>query len=71
MAIVNAAVNDYIDIPAACSLDFGITDYGRTLLVEINDGFSIGAYGLDEELYAKFLMARWAEIIGIDDPFIR
>ncbi len=28
------------------SMDFGLTDDGRTLLIEVNDGYSIGCYGL-------------------------
>ena len=63
------AVSEYIDIPAACSLDFGVTDDGRTLLIEMNDGFAIGCYGLPDEQYAKFLTARWTEMVQVDDPF--
>lgn len=68
-ATIEAAIADYSSIPAACSLDFGVTEDGRTLLVEMNDGFAIGCYCLDSELYAKFLYARWAELKGLIDPF--
>ena len=68
---IAAAIRDYIDIPAACSLDFGVTKDGRTLLIEMNDGFAIGYYGLEEKLYAKFLTARWAELIGVTDPLYK
>lgn len=68
-AIVENAVNEYETIPAGCSLDFGVTDDGRTLLIEVNDGMAIGCYGLPEEEYAKLLMARWAELNGTKDPF--
>ena len=67
-SIICAAVSDYTEIPAACSLDFGVTEERNNILIEMNDGFTIGAYGLNDELYAKFLMTRWAEIVGIDDP---
>lgn len=67
--VVENAVKDYSDIPAACSLDFGVTDDGRTLLIEMNDGLAIRCYGLDDELYAKFLYARWAELVGVEDPW--
>ena len=66
--IIDTAVREYISIPAACSLDFGVTEEGNTILIEMNDGFSIGAYGLNDELYSKFLMARWAELLNIPDP---
>lgn len=67
--IIEASISDYEEAPAAYSLDFGVTTDGRTLLIEMNDGFAIGCYGLNEELYAKFLTARWAELVGVEDPF--
>ncbi len=33
----------------------------------MNDGYSIGCYGLNDVLYAKFLYARWAELTGTVD----
>ena len=39
-------------------------DDGRTLLVEINDGYSLGSGGLVANLYAELLRARWEEITG-------
>lgn len=53
--------------PAAYALDIGVTDTGETIVVEVNDGYSMGAYGLDPLLYAKFLYARWAEIMDVED----
>ncbi len=67
--VLNAAVIDYGNMPSGCSLDFGVTDDGRTLLIEMNDGFAIGCYGLQDTSYAKLLSARWAEITGNLDPF--
>lgn len=37
-------------------------------LVEVNDGFSLGSYGLWHDLYARLLSARWAELVGVSDP---
>lgn len=48
--------------PAAFSMDFGVTDAGKTLVVEINDSYSLGAYGLPPISYAKMIRARWDEI---------
>ncbi len=67
MLVIKEAVESYKEIPAGCSLDFGVTDDGRTLLVEMNDGFALGSYGLSEEKYAKLLLARWAELNNIKD----
>ena len=53
--------------PAGYSLDVGRTADGRTLLVEINDGYSLGAYGLTPLNYAKLLSARWAQMTGSPD----
>ena len=67
--IIQKAVKEYKSAPAGYSLDFGVTSDNRTLLVEMNDGFSLGCYGLDDVLYAKLLYARWAEMTNVADPF--
>ena len=64
---IHAAVEAYPNMPAGCAFDFGVTDDGRTLLVEMNDGYSLGVYGLEDELYARLLSARWAEMSGTED----
>ena len=48
--------------PKAYCLDFGITDTGETILVEMNEGFSMGHYGLHPVQYARMLSARWFEL---------
>ena len=48
-------------------MDFGVTDRGETRLVEVNDGFSLGCYGLEPILYARLLCARWSELVGVAD----
>lgn len=60
--IVTRAVMDYGSAPAAYSLDWGVTADGRTLLVEANDAFALGCYGLDPVLYARMISARWEEM---------
>jgi len=50
--------------PVSCCIDAGVTNDGRTLLVEVNDGHSMGDYGLDTLIYARMLEARWCEITG-------
>ena len=66
---IDSAVRAYPNMPAGCALDFGVTDDGRTLLIEMNDGFSLGTYGLEAALYARLLTARWAELNGTEDIF--
>lgn len=35
--------------------------------VEVNEGYSVGAYGLDSIKHAKLLSTIWAELTGTDD----
>jgi hypothetical protein len=63
--VVRAAQRAYRSAPAAYSLDFGLTSDGRTLLVEVNDAFALGAYGTPPILYAQLIARRWKEILGI------
>ena len=65
--VIDAAVKVYPDMPAGFAMDFGVTDDGRTLLIEVNDGYSLGTYGLEATLYARLLSARWAEMNGTED----
>ena len=61
--VVESAIADYKAQPIAYSIDFGITEDGRTLLIEMNDGFGLSAYGLNKIIYCKILQARWDEIM--------
>lgn len=61
--MIYGAIEDYKEQPLSYSLDFGITDKGETQLIEINDGFALGAYGLNSIYYCKFIRDRWHEIL--------
>lgn len=65
--IIRNCVNDYNDSPKAYAIDFGVTSDGRTCLIEVNVSGSIGSYGLNPVLYAKFMSARWAELTDTED----
>lgn len=69
VGIINYAIEEYKSAPAAYGLDLGVTGDGWTLLVEVNDGFALGCYGMEAVEYALFLSARWAELVGASDPF--
>ena len=59
--VLEQALAAYLpEAPVAFSLDVGRTATETTLVVEVNDGYSLGAYGSMPLLYAKFLSARWA-----------
>ena len=48
---------------AAYAIDFGLLSTGETILVEMNDGYSIGTfYGIEAEDYTKFTLCRWQEL---------
>ncbi len=64
--VVADAVKAWPDGPAGYGIDFGVVADGRTLLVEVNEGFSLGCLGLRPRLYSQILEARWVELVG--DP---
>jgi hypothetical protein len=65
-AVADRFVEAFTDAPVAYSLDLGLAEDGRTLVVEINDCFSLGSYGFPAMPYARMVMDRWAEIMGIE-----
>lgn len=65
--IVENAIKDFTKAPAAYALDFGVDKNGKMRLVEVNDGYSLGTYGMESVKYAKFLSARWSELTNTKD----
>lgn len=69
---VESAVRDYSEAPAAYALDFGVymsdgpdrwtPDHNNSVLIEANDAFALGSYGLEPVTYAKMISARWEEL---------
>jgi hypothetical protein len=63
--VVKNAVADYDRSgPAGYGIDFGVLTDGRTVLVEVNEGYSLGPYGLEATEYAELLEARWLQLVG-------
>jgi hypothetical protein len=50
-------------MPSFYSLDFGVDNTGRTLLIEVNDGYALGNYGLGPKQYAEMTAVRCKEIV--------
>ena len=48
-------------------MDWGVTSQGDTQLVEVNDGFALGNYGLSGGVYTAMIEARWRELMGLRD----
>lgn len=65
--VIENCIKDYTTAPAGVAVDFGLTKDGRTLLIEVNDGYALGSYGLYYPDYAKLLSARWAELTETED----
>ena len=67
LAIVHEAISKFSSQPASFCLDFGVDSNGKHYLIEVNDGHSLGSYGMGAISYAKFLSARWSELTGTED----
>jgi hypothetical protein len=65
--VIESAIKAFRSSPRAYALDFGLTADGRLLVVEANEGYSIGSYGLFYVDYAKLLATRWCELTGQED----
>jgi hypothetical protein len=61
--VIRMAVGAWRGAPAGYAVDVGVTDDSRTILVEVNDGYSLGHGGLVADLYARLLLARWDELV--------
>ena len=65
--VLAKAVCDWSSQPIGCGMDWGVTADGRTLLVEVNDGFSLGNYGVRGHQYTAMIECRWRELMGLSD----
>lgn len=61
---IKAALADHSPSPAGYGIDFGVLTDGRTVLVEVNDGYSLGSYGMNSVEYSELLEARWLQLVG-------
>lgn len=62
---IRSALEDFgPDAPAGYGIDFGILENGRTVLVEVNEGYSLGSYGLNSIEYAQLLRERWLQLVA-------
>ena len=61
-SVADKAIELWKDAPVAWSCDIGVTDEGKTLIVECNDVMSLGMYGLAPHKAALMLEKRWEQI---------
>ena len=66
-AAVAAGAAAFGSAPVAYGADWGVTAAGKTVLVEVNDGYSLGNYGCPGHLYTAALECRWRELNGLPD----
>jgi len=65
---VAMALGKSAGMPDAYAIDLGVvenpdTGVCHTELVEVNEGFALGAYGLSSVVYARFLETRWEQFV--------
>lgn len=64
-SVADTIIKAWKDKPIAYSVDLGITKSGETVLIEVNDSYALGNYGIPSDKYSKMLENRWWEIVGI------
>lgn len=62
MYVVQQMAKDFVGAPSAYALDVGVLSSGETALIEVNDGFSLGRYGIPADVYTQLLQTRWEEL---------
>ena len=65
---VQMLAQQWNSIPRGCSIDvvnLGHRQRPDWRVVECNDGYSLGSYGLFPSSYAELLVKRWEELVGI------
>lgn len=58
-------------LPSAYSIDLGVLSTGQTVVVEVNDGFALGTYGLPWNLYVPMVCDRWLELTADPNDFAK
>lgn len=64
---MEAGLVEFVARPIGFAMDWGITSQGQTLLVEVNDGYALGNYGVRGHLYTALVECRWRELLGLSD----
>lgn len=65
--IMETALNKYSSAPIGFAMDWAVLENGQTILIEVNDGFGLGNYGVRGHLYTALIECRWREIMGLKD----
>ncbi len=65
--MIAEAAERYVSAPIGYGMDWAVTRDGRTILVEVNDGFALGNYGMAGHQYTALIEARWRQLMGLQD----
>ncbi len=49
---------------AGFAMDFGVNNTGDTILIEVNDGFGLGAYKIGADEYYELIASRWMQLVS-------
>jgi hypothetical protein len=60
---IKEMISKYTSQPNTYTLDVGVTKDRKTILIEANQGYSVGNYGLSEIQYAKFLREGYRQYL--------
>lgn len=66
-SVILDAVAAFSSAPIGYAMDWAVTEDGKTVLVEVNDGFALGNYGLSGNQYTALVECRWREMMGLED----
>lgn len=61
---INSIINENKDFPIAYTIDVGILENGENVVIEFNDMWAIGNYGIQNDTYLSMLRQRYFEIIN-------
>lgn len=60
--VQNAVAHTKDQPEATFTIDFGVTVEAGTIVIEMNDGWALGNYGLEPYDYFQFLRRRWVQM---------
>ena len=60
--MINTMISAYTSSNCVYTLDVGVLEHGQTILIEVNDMWAIGSYGMDAKTYALMSVRRMREI---------
>ncbi len=69
---VEEVIAAYASAPDGYAVDIGVCEKeGATseCVIEVNDGYSLGVYGIFPLPYTKLLVSRYTQLMGLADPY--